>query len=836
MDYFKSAASALLAKAGPLPNYALGERDSWYEGRTIWSLYPATKRDDGSRCTILIFDAMQPSHNPRKSLLPLAKNALRRFRTTRHPDIVKLIDSVETPNAVYIVLENVRPLGRKLEEMQGTVKQRDEWVGWGLSKIANAVRFLNSDMNATHGNIRIDSIFLSDSGEWRLGGLETLSSISDESCVLYNMGGLIPDAARYAPPEVKQQGWNILRDLEVHAADSYSFALVVMEAYNGVLPPVISNIPSQGRVPGAIYALSKRLMLPNAKSRLSVSSFYESGSHTGGFFAENRLVKVASGLDSFILASEEEKGSIIRQIKTSSDSFPPDFLQHKVLPSFVNAIGLSSSGNASPSGSVNISKLLPLILQLGAPLSDADWSKSLAPIVFKAFASPDRTVRMQLLELLPSFTSRLSNKQVADKIWPNLLTGFGDSAPAIREATVKSILPLSSNLTERILNNDLLRQLARTQVDPEAGIRTNTTILLGNLAPKLSLQTRKKVLIPAFVRSLKDPFVHARNAGIMAFLATSESFDGEESARLILPALCPSLIDSEKSTREQAKTAVTEYLKKVDSAASKLPISSEPEQLNDQFSTSDMQKTDIPSTPASAASALTQWTVPRFSENETQSRSPQTSFQVNEQNSSSSPVTNHQEDGVATWSSNGDLMDVMDDESDWTNFETGISKVSSPLKKANITTSKSKLGVAKPRSEALPSNRSVTSLQDAFKKTSFAVQDTSNDDDAWDESLTGTTEQSGVTDVDTQTADAFASENLHETKDNNQQNDTEVWGTFNDDENDELAEKATNKPKAPQILTKEERRAEMERKREERKARLAQLKQSKAAKLAADVQ
>lgn len=79
---------------------------------------------------------MVPSHNPRKSVLPLAKNALRKLRTTRHPDVVKLLDSGETPTAVYIVVEQVRPLGRALEEMKAKPEQRAEWVGWGLSKIA----------------------------------------------------------------------------------------------------------------------------------------------------------------------------------------------------------------------------------------------------------------------------------------------------------------------------------------------------------------------------------------------------------------------------------------------------------------------------------------------------------------------------------------------------------------------------------------------------------------------------------------------------------------------------------------------------------------------------
>lgn len=60
-------------------------------------------------------------------------------------------------------------------------------------------------------------------------------------------------------------------------------------------------------------------------------------------------------------------------------------------------------------------------------------------------------------------------------------------------------------------------------------------------------QTRQKVLIAAFCRSLRDPFVHARNAALLALAATSDLFTEDDCATKVLPALCPSLIDKEKS-------------------------------------------------------------------------------------------------------------------------------------------------------------------------------------------------------------------------------------------------------------------------------------------------
>jgi SCY1-like protein 1 len=54
------------------------------------------------------------------------------------------------------------------------------------------------------------------------------------------------------------------------------------------------------------------------------------------------------------------------------------------------------------------------------------------------------------------------------------------------------------------------------------------------------------VLIAAFSRSIRDPFVHARNAALLAFAATVEHFSDEDCAGKIMPAICPALLDTEK--------------------------------------------------------------------------------------------------------------------------------------------------------------------------------------------------------------------------------------------------------------------------------------------------
>ena len=70
------------------------------------------------------------------------------------------------------------------------------------------------------------------------------------------------------------------------------------------------------------------------------------------------------------------------------------------------------------------------------------------------------------------------------------VTGFTDVAPVVREQTVKAVLTVVTKLSDRTINGELLRYLAKTANDEQPGIRTNTTICLGKIARNLGSNVR----------------------------------------------------------------------------------------------------------------------------------------------------------------------------------------------------------------------------------------------------------------------------------------------------------------------------------------------------------
>lgn len=54
------------------------------------------------------------------------------------------------------------------------------------------------------------------------------------------------------------------------------------------------------------------------------------------------------------------------------------------------------------------------------------------------------------------------------------------------------------------------------------------------------------MLVPAFLKAIKDPFVHARVASIAGLMACSDHFDTDDVANRVLGVIGGALIDREK--------------------------------------------------------------------------------------------------------------------------------------------------------------------------------------------------------------------------------------------------------------------------------------------------
>ncbi len=71
--------------------------------------------------------------------LELARAAVKRLKTLRHPNVLMYVDSLETDKCVYLATEAVEPLQQHLAEFvtnsQKKKQQKNLSIAWGLFQV-----------------------------------------------------------------------------------------------------------------------------------------------------------------------------------------------------------------------------------------------------------------------------------------------------------------------------------------------------------------------------------------------------------------------------------------------------------------------------------------------------------------------------------------------------------------------------------------------------------------------------------------------------------------------------------------------------------------------------
>lgn len=77
-----------------------GYVDPWSFPMLEWLMWRNTQ-DDGSACSVFVFNI-----DTHRSRLPLAKNAMHKSRTLRHPGVIKVLDTIEVGSPILRTTAN----------------------------------------------------------------------------------------------------------------------------------------------------------------------------------------------------------------------------------------------------------------------------------------------------------------------------------------------------------------------------------------------------------------------------------------------------------------------------------------------------------------------------------------------------------------------------------------------------------------------------------------------------------------------------------------------------------------------------------------------------------
>ncbi|XP_078486536.1 N-terminal kinase-like protein isoform X1 [Ciona intestinalis] len=531
--------------------YEVGER---VEGvgteDSVWALHHGKQKSNGQPVSVFMFDVTSSNETVKQT----AQASAKRLKTLRHPNVLTFIDSLETDKCIYVVTEPIKPLELHLREASENGNINELAISWGLHQIVKGVSFLLNSVNLIHNNVCMSSMFVDAAGEWKLGGVDYMYPASGEGSN-YPPIKMLPALEKYDPPE-KNMSSSRMKKSNKWSADMWGLGCLIWEVFNGKLPRT-SSLKVIGKVPKSLVRHYCELVSANPASRPSPDKFLENCKQPNCFMA-NYFVQTNLFLVEIQIKDPHEQNAFFTDLTKHLDTFPSDYCKFKILPQLLNAFQF---GNGGPS-------VLPPLFKLGKLLDNTEYQARIVPCVVKLFTSTDRATRILLLRQLPLFAEHLQPDVVNSQVFPNMVSGFMDTNPAIREQSVKAMLLLAPKLNDNNLNNELMKHFARLQSrDDQGPIRTNTTVCLGKIVPHLNPATRQKVVSSAFMRAMKDPFPAARIAGVLALCNNVQFFTTTDAAMKALPALCMLTVDQDKQVRDHVFKTIQVFIEKLQTAS-----------------------------------------------------------------------------------------------------------------------------------------------------------------------------------------------------------------------------------------------------------------------------
>lgn len=561
MNFLSSALSSLTGTSIP---YTFKEKVADNVGG-VWTLHRGVNPKNQEE--VLIFE-YQVKENPRAE--PLARNAFKKLKLIRFPQVVSVLDFIELDQGVHLITEPVTQLSSYLS----THELSEDAKVFGIHGIVAAVAFINAKCNCVHGNIGESLVFVTSLGDWKLLGFEICTNLTlDPDQPIYRNSSLLPQFLSLVPQNFDHDQ---LRQFPTKL-DSYELGNWINQVFGG----------AQG-VPKPLANATRKLCNALVTVRPTTEKF---ASETALFFDNNDIIGFNRELDELKFKQADEKLAFCKYnlsfLDTEDDvaaRFPPGILGHKLVPELVsqytNLTKFKHQGTpeeiAARQETINL--LLNYIIRLGTKVDEAVFSKYIKPILFEAFLLPDRQVRLMLLNNLNDYQQHLLDSEVQQKIFTPLLLGFADTNFLIRETTLKSITIIIDKISQKQVNNELLRVLAKLQQDPKPLIRVNTLVLIIKISSKIYTNSKNSVLITALSKSLRDSFTPSKMMALSGFESLKLDFSLEEMCAKVLGQLAIALMDPKSSkVRKEAKRVFTLYLDEVEKHALTLPENEESE-------------------------------------------------------------------------------------------------------------------------------------------------------------------------------------------------------------------------------------------------------------------